>query len=45
LNGSFYKRLDIPGSHTGMVWQNPEESSAIDNPAAACRSSGADSTE
>lgn len=23
LNGSFYKRLDIPGSHTGMVWQLP----------------------
>ncbi len=21
LNGSFYKRMDIPGSHTGVVWK------------------------
>ena len=23
LNGSFYKRLDIPGSHTGLMWHAP----------------------
>jgi capsular polysaccharide export protein len=25
LNGSFYKRLDRPGSHTGLVWPKPDE--------------------
>ncbi len=26
LNGSFYRRLDIPGSHTGLVWRLPDDS-------------------
>ena len=25
LNGSFYKRLDIPGSHSGLVWNSPAQ--------------------
>ncbi len=28
LNGSFYKRLDIPGSYTGLVWNSPAQLTA-----------------
>lgn len=29
LNGSFYKRLDLPGSHSGLAWPKPERPLAL----------------
>lgn len=33
LNGSFYKRLDIPGSYTGLVWRLPSSAAPSSMPA------------